>query len=125
MDKLNITYVPTNSVLPSAPRTLTQSQIYSINEIIKNNEKTTNFKLTSPTLSNIFAIIPVKLSANAKTGEMFVEFSGTLQDNRRTYFGPVNIDRMRIRLMDDRGNLLNLNGADWGLILISENLYQY
>jgi hypothetical protein len=54
-----------------------------------------------------------------------VEFSGSLQDNKRTYFGPVNIDRMRVRLLDDKGNILNLNGAEWSISIISENLYQY
>jgi hypothetical protein len=48
-----------------------------------------------------------------------------LQDNRRTYFGPVDIDRMRIRLLNDKGHVVNLNGADWAITIISENLYQY
>ena len=34
MDKWDVSYVPTPTVLPTAPRILTQSQIYSINEII-------------------------------------------------------------------------------------------
>jgi hypothetical protein len=59
------------------------------------------------------------------TGDVYVEFSGSLQDNKRVYFGPVNISRMRVRLLDDKGNNLNLNGADWSLTLLSENLYQY
>jgi hypothetical protein len=37
-DKLNTNYINYPTVLPSAPRTLTQSQIYTINEIIKNND---------------------------------------------------------------------------------------
>ena len=56
---------------------------------------------------------------------MYIEFSGSIQDNKRIYFGPVNINRMRITLLNDKGNLVNLNGADWSITLISENLYQY
>ena len=41
------------------------------------------------------------------TGSLLVEFSGSLQDNSRTYFGPVNIDRMSVKLLDDKGNVLN------------------
>ena len=123
MDKFNGSYSSTATVIPSAPRILTQSQIYSINEIMKNNDKSTNFKLTSPTTSDTFAIIPVK--GGMTTGDVYVEFSGSLQDNKRVYFGPVNISRMRVRLLDDKGNNLNLNGADWSLTLLSENLYQY
>ena len=54
-----------------------------------------------------------------------MDFGGSLQDNKRTYFGPVNLERLHVKLLDDKGNLLNLNGLDWSLTLISENLYQY
>ena len=56
---------------------------------------------------------------------MLIEFSGSLQDNARTYFGPVNIDKMRVKLLDDKGNVLNLNGCDWCVTLICDCLYQY
>jgi hypothetical protein len=56
---------------------------------------------------------------------MYVDFSGSLQDNPRIYFGPVNIDRLRVRLVDDMGRTVNLHGVDWSITLISENLYQY
>jgi hypothetical protein len=59
------------------------------------------------------------------TGQLYVETSGQFQDNKRNYFGPVNIDRLRIRLLDDRGNVVDLHGADWSITLISDNLYQY
>ena len=124
MDKLDITYSAIPQVLPSAPRILTQSQIYSINEILKNNEKTYNYKLKAPVVSDTFAILPIKLGS-MKMGDVNVEFGGSLQDNKRIYFGPVNISRLRIKLLDDRGNVLNLNGCDWCVTLISENLYQY
>ena len=45
--------------------------------------------------------------------------------NTRTYFGPVNISRMRVALQDDKGNTLNLNGGDWSITLMAETLYQY
>ena len=59
MDKWDVSYVPTPTVLPTAPRILTQSQIYSINEIIKNNERNINYRASAPTCSDIFAIIPL------------------------------------------------------------------
>lgn len=124
MDKFNATYAPTPQVLPSAPRILTQSQIYTINEIMKNNERTYNYKLKAPVVSDTFAILPIKLG-NMKTGDVNTEFGGSMQDNKRIYFGPVNISRLRIKLLDDRGNIVNLNGCDWCVTLISENLYQY
>jgi len=122
-NKLDVNYGSTQVLLPSAPRTLTQSQIYSINEINKNHNST-NYKSTAPTTPDILAIIPIKTSG-VSTGTLLVEFSGSLQENIRIYFGPVNIERMRVRLLDDKGNQLNLNGGDWCITLICECLYQY
>jgi hypothetical protein len=118
-------YTTTQQFLPSAPRTLTQSQIYTINEINKNNSNLTNYLSKAPTSSDILAILPVKTSVGVPTGSLLVEFSGSLQDNVRTYFGPVNIERMNIKLLDDKGNILNLNGNDWCVTLVCECLYQY
>ena len=91
---------------------------------MKNNEKSYNYRLSSPTTTDTFALIPVK-GGGLNTGNVYVEFGGSLQDNKRVYFGPVNIERMRITLYDDKGNVLNLNGGDWSVTLMSENLYQY
>jgi hypothetical protein len=123
MDKLNASFKKIPQLLPSAPRTLTQSQMYTINEIIKNNDNNSNFRTMAPTTTDVFALIPVK--SNVTTGSTYVEFSGSLQDNIRTYFGPVNIDRLRVRLLDDKGNVLDLHGGEWSITIISENLYQY
>ena len=122
--KFNIEYSKTAVVLPSAPRTLTNSQLYTINEINRNKNNNTNFRAKAPTSPDILAIVPIKLTGNS-TGSLFVDFSGSLQDNSRTYFGPVNIERMRIKLLNDKGNVLNLNGVDWCVTLICDCLYQY
>ena len=118
-------YSKTQVVLPSAPRTLTNAQLYSINEINRNNNNLTNYISRAPTSSDTLAIIPVKTSAGVPTGSLLVEFSGSLQDSSRVYFGPVNIDRMAVKLLDDKGNVLNLNGNDWCFTLVCECLYQY
>ena len=118
-------YTSTQQVLPSAPRTLTQSQLYTINQINANRNNITNYLAKAPTSSDILGILPVKTSPTLATGTLLVEFSGSLQDNIRTYFGPVNIDRMAIKLLDDKGNVLNLNGNDWCVTLVCECLYQY
>jgi hypothetical protein len=122
--KLNNQFVQTPVYLPSAPRTLTQSQLYTINQINKNNNNNTNYRAKAPTSTDVLSMIPIKTSG-VPTGSLIVEFSGSLQDNVRTYFGPVNIERMRLKLLDDKGNILNLNGSDWCITLICECLYQY
>ena len=122
--KMNVDYLPTQIIIPSAPRTLTQSQIYTINQINKNKNNNTNFRAKAPTSPDILAILPVKTS-NISTGSLIVEMSGSLQENIRVYFGPVNIERLKIQLLDDKGNIINLNGIDWCITLICECLYQY
>ena len=118
-------YTSSQFVLPSAPRTLTNAQLYTINSINNNNNNLTNYLAKAPTSSDILAIIPVKTSVGVPTGSLLVEFSGSLQDSSRTYFGPVNIERMSVKLLDDKGNVLNLNGNDWCVTLVCECLYQY
>jgi hypothetical protein len=123
-DKLNVGTGQIAQILASAPRTLTQAQIYTVNEIIKNRNKTISFRAKAPNNSDTFAIIPIKYNG-LTTGQIYSELSGQFQDNKRIYFGPVDIDRLRIRLLDDKGNTVNLHGGDWCITIISENLYQY
>lgn len=122
--KYSQTYNSTQILLPSAPRTLTQSQLYTINQINKNKNTNTNYLCTAPTSPDILGMLPIK-TRNMNIGELMVEYSGSLQDNIRNYFGPVNIDRMCVKLLDDKGNIVNLNGTDWCVTLICECLYQY
>lgn len=117
-------YTDTQIVLPSAPRTLTQAQLYTINQINNNENNLTNYLAKAPTSSDILATLPIKTSG-VNTGTLLVEFSSSLQNNIRTYFGPINIERLLVQLMDDKGNLLNLNGGDWCITLICDCLYQY
>lgn len=112
-------------IQPTEPRTLTQAQIYAINSIVQTNEKNTNTRGTPPSSSDTFALIPLKHSNSNQTGDVYVEFGGALQDNKRIYFGPVTIERLHVKLYDDKGNILNMNGTDWSITLIADILYQY
>ena len=123
-EKNSLRFTKTPTVLPTAPRTLTQAQLYTINEIMKNRENNTSYRGKAPTASDTFALLPMK-HTGMKTGEMYIDFSGAFQDNKRIYFGPVDIDRMHIKLLDDRGYVVDLHGSEWCVTLISENLYQY
>jgi len=106
----------------NAPRTLTQNQLYTINEILKNNVNNVDIRAKAPTTPNVFAIIPLK---QQEKGTMYIDFSGQLQENKRVYFGPVDIERMRVKLVTDKGHVVNLNGGDWSFIMLCETLYQY
>ena len=109
------------------PRKLTKAQLYSVNEIIL-NRSVPNLRAPGPTTTNTLATIPLKgISAlrNATPPEPFVEAGIALQTNKREYFGPVNIERLRVRLLDDKGNIVDLNDNDWSFTMIVDQLYQY
>jgi hypothetical protein len=76
-----------------------------------------------PFVKDIFGIIPIKTSG-LQAGSTYVEFGGTLQNQERMYFGPVNIHRMTIRLLNDRGDLVDLNNTNWSFSLVCEQLYK-
>ena len=114
----------TAPIVVSQPRRITQAQIYSLNEIINNRKTNSSTTTSAPTTTDVLAIIPIK-KEGLLTSQQFIEFGSTLQLNMRTYFGPVDIDRLKVRLVDDKGYTVNLNGGDWSFSLISENLYQY
>jgi len=111
---------------------LTQAQIYSITQIA-NGQNSTSSNLTKsvssksygagPFVKDVFGIIPMKV-AGLVNGSSYVEFGGTLQNQERSYFGPVNIHRMTVKLVSDRGDIVDLNGANWSFSLICEQLYK-
>ena len=41
----------------------------------------------------------------------------------RKYFGPVDINRLQIQLLDDHGRILDINNANYSLCLTFKTLY--
>lgn len=108
---------------------LTENQIYAVNEIANSigNESSIGSSVstksygTGPYVTDVFGLIPVKTSG-LLNGAPYVEFGGTLQNQERSYFGPVNINRMAVKLVTDRGNNVDLNNANWSFSLVCEQL---
>ena len=113
----------TNTGIPSGQNSLTQNQLYSLNQLISTQNKNRGSVNSGPFIKDMFALLPVKTSGMIP-GSIFVEYGGTLQNQERVYFGPVNINRMKIRLINDRGDIVDLNGANWSIQLVCEQLYQ-
>ena len=111
------------SALGNNGNNLTQNQIYAANQVLlaaKNQVKTYS---NGPFIQDIFGLIPMKVAGLA-VGSFYIEFGGTLQNQQRLYFGPVNIHRMTIKLITDRGDTVDLNGSNWSFSFICEQLYQ-
>jgi hypothetical protein len=113
---------------------LTQKQLYSLMELTNATLQTNaandvtassgnNTYTTTPYVPDVFGIVPMKVSG-LSNGQVYVEFGGTLQNQERIYFGPVNVRRMTIKLLSDRGEVINLNGANWSFSLICEQIYK-
>ena len=47
----------------------------------------------------------------------------TTLNRTREYFGPVDIQRLHVRLLDEYGRVISLNGCDWSFSLAFEKLY--
>lgn len=47
----------------------------------------------------------------------------TQLNRTREYFGPVDIQRLHIRILDEYGQILDLNHMDWSMTLVFEKLY--
>jgi hypothetical protein len=118
------------------PRRLTNAQLQTITNIASapNNQRQ-RVRAEGGDTTNVFAKIPIKHQtdwanfANGVSklredgpGKLIVEMGGTLQKNKRVYFGPVSITKLSVSLYDDHGNLLGLNNHNWSFTL--EALFQ-
>lgn len=120
---------PSGQKVYSAAGGLTEKQIYAAQAIANSGTTTdsigssvsTKSYGSGPFVTDVFGLIPMKVSG-LENGSTYVEFGGTLQNQQRNYFGPVNIHRMSVRLVTDRGNLVDLNKANWSFSLVCEQL---
>jgi hypothetical protein len=110
------------SYLKTVPRRLTQAQLFTINSIVDDRHQT-RFRTPAPTTNDVLAVIP--LTSEVEQGRRIVRYGNDLSVNKRVYFGPVDIDRVHVKLLDDNGIPINLNGSDWSFTLNVNYLYQY
>lgn len=101
--------------------TYTDKQLYSFQQKVQSQRTQITGYSKGPFVNDIFGLIPIK---QGTFGHTYTEFGGTLQNQDRLYFGPVNIHRMTIRLLNDRGDLVDLNRNDWNFSLICEQMYR-
>ena len=102
-------------------RQLTKKQIYT-QAVINDTNKETQIKIEQHNMSNILAIIPFE--SKSITWGKSIFFSDKNQYSRE-YHGPVDIEKLSIKIYDDKGHILNLNGQDWSMTLLSKHLYKY
>lgn len=100
---------------------LTSKQLYAMNQIIENKRTKAKSYAAGPYLKDVFALIPMKLTG-MQFGQTYMEFGGTLQNQDRKYYGPVRIQKLSIKLMNDKGQTVDLNGANFSICVVCEIL---
>ena len=118
---------PTDKItvnIPSEPRTLTEAQLYSVNEIRRNRDLTRVDRVGEPTSSNVFAMVNFNKNGLA-IGSTITDSGLALSAFTRDYFGPVTLQRLKVTLVDDNGFVVNLNGNDWSFTFAAKALYEY
>jgi len=101
----------------------TAKQIYAENQKLISRQPVKQEYSSGPFVQDVFAIIPLNVASLAN-GSVYVETSSSLNKQERLYFGPVNISRMNIKLVNDRGDTVDLNGSDWSCTLQCDQLFQ-
>lgn len=65
---------------------------------------------------NVLARIPFTRTKDEARSFIFNKFSDT-PGNVRKYSGPTDIQKIKIEILDDYGEVINLLGADWGFVV--------
>jgi hypothetical protein len=102
---------------------LTANQTYTRAQLVNAQQQGYSNRYLSPVNSDIIARIPVKKFNHYDI--LFDNWNSGLKDTAREYFGPVTLKRMRVRLLNDKGYVVNLNNMDFSFSLMVEHLYQY
>jgi hypothetical protein len=110
------------STVQSNSDNVTNKQLYSLNQSIYSQKNALKTYSSGPFIKDLFGFIPIK--PPSKNGDYYIEFGGSLQNQERLYFGPVNIRKMSIQLLNDRGDVVDLNNSNWSFSFICEQLYR-
>jgi len=113
-----------DSYLANVPnRTLTKSQLFTIAQqnLEKQNLYLQNTRLEVHAPNQVLGIIPFEESKSIWGSVVFTDKN----KYTREYHSPTNIDRIHVKIYDDKGYPLNLNGNNWCMSLLTNNLYKY
>ena len=118
-DSSGVSYNKQEGYNPEATYDTLGSKYYilSIDDFNKNYSNT----LTSPFQESMFndqnAIAKIPNNPNLQ------QLDDIFYQSRREYFGPVNIKKMHIKLLDELGRIVNLNNNDFSFSIVIEQLY--
>jgi hypothetical protein len=103
---------------------LTAAQRYTVDQLKLAMSGKPADRYTSPAPTDVLNRIPVPNGPVTNFGT-FTYTNPSPPLTKRIYFGPVNLSAFRVRLLNDKGYLVNLNNMDWSFSLQVKMLYQY
>jgi hypothetical protein len=118
-DSSGVSYNKQEGFNPEATYDTLGSKYYilSIDDFNKNYSNT----LASPFQESMFtdqnAIAKIPNNPNLQ------QLDDIFYQSKRSYFGPVNIKKMRIKLLDELGRIVDLNNNDYSFSLVIDQLY--
>lgn len=105
-------------------RNLTQKQLYTVDQIKLAMTGKPADRYSSPNSTDILHKVPLIRSIQEPYSNIsYINPHPEL--SKRIYFGPVNLSSFRIRLLNDKGLVVNLNNMDWSFSIRVTQIYSY
>lgn len=101
---------------------LTQQQLYSINQLKQAQSQSSADRYGSPEPTDL--LYTINNLGRVNWGDT-LSYENSEGKNKREYFGPVKLTKFKIRLVNDKGYDVDLNGGDWQFTLKVTQKYQY
>ena len=86
----------------------------SISNLADSSKSTYSNQLNKSNINNILAVIPVYGNILNVGGSNVIQYESS---QSRIYYGPVDISRMTVKLLDSKGNVVDLNGRNLSFTL--------
>ena len=101
---------------------LTSAQKYTAQQIIIAQKNISQNRYFAPTDTDVLLRFPIVSDSNIRTIPIVYNNDGS---QKRNYFGPTTLKRLRVQLLNDKGYPLNLCNMNFSFSLLVEQLYQY
>tara|TARA_B100000902_G_scaffold92453_1_gene95793 strand:- start:112 stop:1722 length:1611 start_codon:yes stop_codon:yes gene_type:complete len=103
---------------------LTKNQKYTVEQIkLKmQSEEINTYK--APASSDVLARISITKDRMNRYGSQ-TYLNSNYDYTKRMYFGPVSLSKFRIKLLNDKGYIVNLNNMDWSFSILVKQRYQH
>ena len=104
---------------------LTKAQKYTIDQIKLAMSGVNVDRYDSPNSSDILSRIQIPFTTKYNEDLKYFTYKNENPEDKRIYFGPVSLRSFRIKLLNEKGYVINLNNIDWSFSVQITQIYQY